>query len=132
MIFAVKLSCCDGPVSCEGPSAHRGLAATRGEDCFYGGERYLSDVLIQEAGDSLMVKLGEAARRLARSDLLPPEGVSWATAVANRNFIIHQYDQIDRSITWNTLSVSLPEWNQSLRELFSAAHQIVFSTDRDA
>lgn len=41
-----------------------------------------------------MMKLGEAASRLARLEVLAPDGVEWALAVANRNFIIHQYDQI--------------------------------------
>lgn len=50
---------------------------------------YLADGLLQEAGDSLMMKLGEAAGRLARLEVLAPDGVDWALAVANRNFIIH-------------------------------------------
>ncbi len=34
-------------------------------------------------------------------------GVEWALAVANRNFIIHQYDEINRELTWLTLSRDL-------------------------
>jgi hypothetical protein len=49
----------------------------RGRDC------YLADGLLQEAGDSLMMKLGEAANRLSRLGVLAPEGVEWALAVAN-------------------------------------------------
>ena len=56
-----------------------------------GKEAYLADDLLQEAGDSLMMKLGEAANRLSRLGVLAPDGVEWALAVANRNFIIHQY-----------------------------------------
>ena len=69
-----------------------------------GREAYLADDLLQEAGDSLMMKLGEAANRLSRLDVLAPDGVEWALAVANRNFIIHQYDEINRELTWVTLS----------------------------
>ncbi|KGJ72210.1 hypothetical protein GY21_16930 [Cryobacterium roopkundense] len=46
-----------------------------------------------------MMKLGEAANRMMRLDVLAPDGIEWALAVANRNFIIHQYDQIDRGST---------------------------------
>jgi hypothetical protein len=53
-----------------------------------GKEAYLTDDLLQEAGDSLMMKLGEAANRLSRLDVLAPGNVEWALAVANRNFII--------------------------------------------
>jgi uncharacterized protein with HEPN domain len=86
-----------------------------------GKDAYLADDLLQEAGDSLMMKLGEAANRLAKLGILAPDGVDWALAVANRNFIIHQYDEINREITWQTLSVDLPAWEASLRCLFADA-----------
>lgn len=86
-----------------------------------GKEAYLGDDLLQEAGDSLMMKLGEAANRLARLDVLAPDGVEWALAVANRNFIIHQYDEINRELTWLTLSRDLPTWRVSLEGLFDDA-----------
>ncbi|MDQ1635902.1 MAG: hypothetical protein QOJ32_2711 [Frankiaceae bacterium] len=86
-----------------------------------GRDPYLTDDLLQEAGDSLMMKLGEAANRILELGVLAPDGVDWALAVANRNFIIHQYDEINRAITWQTLSVDLPEWRASLATLFRAA-----------
>ncbi|MEP7036164.1 MAG: HepT-like ribonuclease domain-containing protein [Actinomycetota bacterium] len=86
-----------------------------------GMDAYLADDLLQEAGDSLMMKLGEAAGRLSRLDVLAPDGVQWALAVANRNFIIHQYDQINRELTWLTLSVDLPAWQKSLTPLVDEA-----------
>jgi len=86
-----------------------------------GNDAYLADALLQEAGDSLMMKLGEAANRLARLDVLAPDGVDWALAVANRNFLIHQYDEINRDLTWLTLSRDLPEWRSSLDQLFTTA-----------
>ena len=86
-----------------------------------GREAYLADDLLQEAGDSLMMKLGEAANRLSSLGVLAPDGVEWALAVANRNFLIRQYDEINRELTWQTLSVDLPAWNESLQKLFEAA-----------
>ena len=58
----------------------------------------------------VVMKLGEAANRLSRLDVLAPHGVEWALAVANRNFIIHHYDEINRELTWLTLSSDLPAW----------------------
>jgi uncharacterized protein with HEPN domain len=43
--------------------------------------------------------------------------VEWALAVANRNFIIHRYDEINRELTWRTLSRDLPAWKVSLQGL---------------
>jgi len=74
-----------------------------------GRDAYLSDELLQEAGDSLMMKLGEAAGRLARLGITPPQGVEWTLAIANRKFLIHQYDQVNRALTWETLTGDLPE-----------------------
>lgn len=88
---------------------------TRGRDA------YLDDIILLEAGDSLMMKLGEAANRLSRLDVLAPDGVDWALAVANRTFIIHPYDQINRAITRQTLAVDLPRWASSLEQLFIEA-----------
>lgn len=86
-----------------------------------GKQDYLADDLLQEAGDSLMMKLGEAANRLSRLGVLAPDGVEWALAVANRNFIVHQYDELNRELTWLTLSRDLPGWRASLESFFSEA-----------
>jgi uncharacterized protein with HEPN domain len=90
---------------------------------------YLADDLLQEAGDSLTMKVGEAANRLTKLDVLPPEGVDWALAVANRNFLIHQYDQINRELTWLTLSRDLPDWKHSLESLFTEAREALRAVD---
>lgn len=90
-----------------------------------GMEVYLADDLLQEAGDSLMMKLGEAANRLSRLGVLAPDGVEWALAVANRNFIIHQYDEINRELTWLTLARDLPAWKVSLQGLFKQAEMVL-------
>lgn len=68
-----------------------------------------------------MMKLGEAANRLSHLSVLAPDGVEWAVAVANRNFIIQQYDDVDREHTWLTLSTDLPAWHTSLRPLIEEA-----------
>jgi uncharacterized protein with HEPN domain len=86
-----------------------------------GQEAYTTDELLQEAGDSLMMKLGEAAGRLARASVEPPPGVAWTDAIANRNWLIHQYDEIDRALTWVTLSRDLTSWRVALTELFVEA-----------
>ena len=68
------------------------------------------------------MKLGEAATRLSRLGVLAPEGVEWALAVANRNFIIHQYDEVNRELTWLTLSRDLLlAWRSSGQLLFAEA-----------
>lgn len=86
-----------------------------------GQPAYAADPLLQEAGDSLMMKLGEAAGRLARASVEPPARVAWSDAIANRNWLIHQDDQIDRRLTWVTLSRDLADWRTQLTEHFHQA-----------
>lgn len=86
-----------------------------------GRDAYLSDEVRQEAGDALMMKIGEAANRLSRLGLGAPAGVDWPIAIANRNFLIHQYDGINRAMTWQTLAVDLPAWSDALDPLFASA-----------
>lgn len=90
-----------------------------------GHAAYMEDVLLQEAGDSLMMKLGEAAKRLSHLEVPAPPGVDWALAIANRNFIIHQYDDVNRSQTWLTLSVDLVDWRSSLVSVIATAESIL-------
>ena len=92
-----------------------------------GQRAYLDDAILQEAGDSLMMKLGEAANRLSRLGTLAPDGVDWALAVANRNFIIHKYDEINRELTWLTLAHDLPEWRDSLAQHFVSVQKVIDS-----
>jgi hypothetical protein len=42
-----------------------------------GNDAYVADDLLQEAGDSLMMKLGETANGLSKLDVLAPDGVDW-------------------------------------------------------
>lgn len=91
---------------------------TRGKDA------YLSDPILQEAGDSVMMKIGEAANRLARADVRP-DGVEWPNAIANRNQILHDYELIDRDITWDTLSTDLPDLESRLTSIIEAARRVV-------
>ena len=72
-----------------------------------------------------MMKIGEAANRLAHAGVDAPTGVDWADAVANRNWLIHQYDQIDRDITWATLERDLPAWREALSTAIEEAEEFL-------
>lgn len=90
-----------------------------------GEQAYLATPLSQEAGDSIMMKVGEAAGRMSRAGIEPPPGVEWSDAIANRNWAVHQYDEIDRSITWNTLSRAIPTWRAALGPRFLEAETVL-------
>lgn len=86
-----------------------------------GRATYLADEVAQEAGDSLMIKIGEAAKTLASRGVEAPAGVSWSDAAKNREKLVHHYSVVDRAVTWQTLAVSLPQWHAALAPLIEAA-----------
>ena len=93
------------------------------------GGAYGADEIAQEAGDSLMIKIGEAAKTLASRGFEAPAGVSWSDAAKNREKLAHHYSITDRTVTWQTLSVSLPAWQVALVPLFSAASATIDAQD---
>ena len=96
-----------------------------------GRDVYEHDLIAQEAGDSVMIKIGEAAKTLATRGLQEPVGVSWSDAARNREKLAHHYSVTDRNLTWQTLSQSLPAWKHALAPLFSEAAAVVSTRAQD-
>ena len=73
--------------------------------------------LLQDAVIRKIELIGEAAKRLSVSfweqyrDTLP-----LAEAVSTRNRLIHQYDDVDLQIVWNTVKYDLPGLRTKLEE----------------
>src|SRR5680860_792864 len=84
----VRRCCFDGAKARQGAPPHPGMARSRRRDRRARQGRISRRPPAAGAGDSLMMKLGEAANRLSRLEVLAPDGVDWALAVANRNFLI--------------------------------------------
>jgi uncharacterized protein with HEPN domain len=95
-----------------------------------GKDAYDADEIAQEAGDSVMIKIGEAAKTLAAREVRAPAGVSWSDAAKNREKLAHHYSVTDREVTWQTLSVSLPGWERALAPLFAEAAAVIDGADR--
>ena len=76
--------------------------------------------LLQDAVIRKIELIGEAAKRLSDSfweqyrHTLP-----LAAAVSTRNRLIHQYDDIDLKIIWNTIQNDLPELKKKLTGLIN-------------
>lgn len=90
-----------------------------------GKAAYDRDPVAQEAGDSLMIKIGEASKYCAASGIGAPQGVKWSDAAKNREVLAHHYSTVDRNLTWQTLSVSLREWQTALAQLFAEAKEVI-------
>lgn len=90
-----------------------------------GKAAYDRDLVAQEAGDSLMIKIGEASKYCAARGVGAPQGVKWSDAAKNREVLAHHYSTVDRNLTWQTLSVSLREWHTALAPLFAEAKEVI-------
>jgi uncharacterized protein with HEPN domain len=77
--------------------------------------------LVQDAVIRKIELIGEAANRLSDDfwekyrDTLP-----LAEAVSTRNRLIHQYDDIDIKIVWNTIKNDFPELKKKLQEFIDS------------
>ena len=90
-----------------------------------GKAAYDGDPVAQEAGDSLMIKIGEASKFLASHGTVAPPGVNWSDAAKNREVLAHHYSTVDRNLTWQTLSVSLRDWQRALTPLCTEAAEVI-------
>lgn len=89
-----------------------------------GREWYDSDPALEVphlAADSLVLKLGEAVRRLPEDFLRERVGdPTWRRAIGMRNRIAHEYDAIDYEIIWQVISVHAAALRRSIDELLTA------------
>lgn len=75
--------------------------------------------MLQDAVIRKIELIGEAARKLSPlfwekyRKVLP-----LAEAVSTRNKLIHEYDDIDLEIVWNTVKNDLPELKKKIEEIF--------------
>lgn len=81
-------------------------------------EKFEQSGLLQDAIIRKIELIGEAAKRLSigfwekyRKEL------PLAEAVSTRNRLIHQYDDIDLKIVWNTVKSDLPNLRQKIKGL---------------
>lgn len=76
--------------------------------------------MIQDAVIRKIEQIGEAAKRLSDEFWEKYRGIlPLAEAVSTRNRLIHQYDDIDLRILWNTIKGDLPDLKLKLREFLS-------------
>ena len=75
----------------------------------------IDDLQFQDGVLHRLALIGEAARRVSDPALASIPGVSWPDVVSMRNRVIHQYDDIDLSIVWRTVTVSVPELMERLQ-----------------
>ena len=83
-------------------------------------EDFLEDVQNQDAVMRRLELIGEAAGRISEQTQAALPSVPWNDLVGMRNFLIHQYGDIDLNIVWDTLQLDIPPLIGTLEKYLSS------------
>lgn len=81
---------------------------------------FLADTQCQDAVIRRIALIGEAARRVSEETRREHPRFPWREMVSMRNLVIHEYDEIDLAVVWDTVNKSLPELMTLLDDLLPA------------
>jgi uncharacterized protein with HEPN domain len=71
-------------------------------------EVFLKDTLCQDAVIRRLEIIGEAARRLSPEARQTLPGLAWNAMIGMRNVLVHEYDDVDLHVVWETVQKDLP------------------------
>lgn len=78
------------------------------------------------AADALVLKLGEAVRRLPEPFLQDHRGdPSWRRAIGMRHRLAHEYDAVDYELVWGVVSQHAAQLRVRVEELLAGGEQDV-------
>jgi len=78
---------------------------------------FLADRQCQDAVIRRLEIIGEAARRISPATRAGLPHLPWTAMVAMRNLMIHEYDDVDLEVVWDTVQNYLPTLIQSIGPL---------------
>lgn len=87
-------------------------------------KEFYADTKSQDAVIRRFEVIGEAARRISDEGQSSYPGLPWVEMIGMRNIMIHEYDNVDLHIVWNTVKNSLPN-------LIDAISAILGTTNAD-
>jgi uncharacterized protein with HEPN domain len=83
-------------------------------------EDFLKDVQCQDAVIRRFEIIGEASRRISEDTRGSYPELPWGEMIAMRNVMIHEYDDVDLVIVWETVKNNLPSLIESLERILAA------------
>ncbi|MBI3960285.1 MAG: DUF86 domain-containing protein [Chloroflexi bacterium] len=83
-------------------------------------ESFLQDTQLQDSVIRRLEIIGEAARRISSETQAGLPSISWKDMIGMRNRMIHNYDDIDLYIVWQTVQHDLPRLIALIEPLFPA------------
>ena len=83
----------------------------------YDAERFHSDKRTRWAVYSQIIIVSEAARRISREFQDQHAEIPWAEMTGMRHKLVHDYDDIDWVLVWDTVAVDLPKLKAAIEPL---------------
>ena len=84
-----------------------------------GREEFLASPALQLAGEALVMRVGDLAKKLLSSEPGLEEDAVWKSAARTRDFVTHHYHRVDRDVLWETVTASFSELRQKANHLQS-------------
>ena len=84
------------------------FAAMADEITSRGRGAYDDDITLRLAGEAVVSRTGEAAKRLSDDYRNAHPKVPWRAIRGTRNLVAHEYDLIDHAANWEVLATGLP------------------------
>lgn len=80
-------------------------------------EEFFGSTQYQDAVIRRIEVIGEAARRISEETQAAYPEIPWSDLISMRNVMIHEYDDIDIGIVWETVRNDLPPLVNSLENI---------------
>jgi uncharacterized protein with HEPN domain len=69
---------------------------------------FLGNIQCQDAVIRRIIIIGEAANRVSEETQQNLNHLPWRKMVGMRNIVVHEYDDVNLNIIWDTLQIDLP------------------------
>ena len=81
-------------------------------------EKFVDDksVLVQNLAMRQLAIIGEATKKLSKNIFDSHPDIPWHEIAGMRNRLIHEYDNVDLYVVWQTITESLPALAKALKE----------------
>ncbi len=81
-------------------------------------EDFKTDVKTQDAVIRRFAVIGEAANNLPKDLKESHEEIEWRKIIDMRNFLLHEYFDIDLRLVWDTVKGDLPKLKERLTKIY--------------
>ncbi|MEG3435550.1 DUF86 domain-containing protein [Pannus brasiliensis CCIBt3594] len=82
-------------------------------------EAFELDLMRQAAVTRKLEIIGEAARRISMETQTAIPAIPWPKIIGMRNRLVHEYDELDLEVIWDTVQLALPELINTLENIIS-------------